>query len=255
MELSTEKSKVLNRIGVVLGSLGLTSVGIPVPAGATELLTASGELALNFKDGKRDAYSAIEKEVQKAITKNYRAWIQADGDAKSDRNLSIKAALAQLDHAILLAKPTLKDMVDNRLNGENFVTTLFDHLPESSLFKQDKIAKQVFNKMLIGVHGLVRGDKDLKPLFDNLVFEEYFVEFDKAQKDRDLKHAETFAHNKEIIDALHTKMGIPVEKLTALFVAAEHEFPDGNYLEAVERAIDNLITKGGNSNEVRSQAP
>ena len=214
-------------------------------AGATELLKGSGELALNFKDGKRDAFSAIEKKVQKAIEKNYREWIKVDGDAKSDRNLSINAALAQLDLAILLAKPTLKDMVDNRLNGESFVTALYERLPEANLFKQDKIAKQVFKKMLIGVHGLVRGDKDLKPVFDNLVFEEFFVVFDEAQKDRDRKHEEILEKHQQQIDAIHSKMGIPVEKLTALFVAAEHEFPDGNYLEAVERAIDNLITKGG----------
>ncbi len=238
MKLSNDSLKSIVGIGVGIGALALGFVSIKVPDHVVQLLTSGGELALGLRDGQGDALVEVTEKVSKAVERDHRQWIAAEFGHKLPDEKAIKAAMDSLGDSILETKPSVNDVVAAGLNEKEFVKALKKRLPENSPYAQESTVEgRLFTAMICGVHGLARTDKNLKPLFDSLSFEKIFDSFGAAQADREEKH-------KEVLDTLHTKYGVPVENLDSLFKAARHEFPEGDYLAAVEQAIQALIARG-----------
>ena len=238
MKLSNDSLKSIVGIGVGVGALALGFVSIKVPDHVVQLLTSGGELALGLRDGQGDALAEVTKEVEKAVENDYRQWIATEFGHKLPDEEAIRSAMDGLGKAILDTRPSVNDVVAAGLNEKEFVKALKKRLPENSPYaRKYTVEGRLFTAMIAGVHGLARTDEKLKPLFDSLSFEKIFDLFGAAQTDREKKH-------KEVLDALHTKYGIPVENLDSLFKAARHELPEGNYLAAVEQAIQALIARG-----------
>ena len=261
MDLSKDCLKNLCSMAIAGGAFALGVSGLTVATGAVELLTSSGNLALDLRDEQKNALNAAAKKVTKAIEKDYATWLDSEVGADWQTQADVEAALAGLADAIQRARPTVQDMIDvghralpdkEDPKKPHLVGLLLERLPEESLYRTNDTATQVFSTLIASVHGIARQDDTLKPVFETLFQEKVFENFDLIRDEMRAGFAAAAKEEKqqEILDALHTLHGVPVEQLKRLFAAAEHEFPDGGYVAAVENAIDALIERGAKPVEI-----
>ncbi|MEO1701504.1 MAG: hypothetical protein AAFR71_05565 [Pseudomonadota bacterium] len=233
MNLSDDCLKSMCTIAIGAGAFAAGLSGVTVAAGAMEIMTASGHLALDLRKSQQKEFNALESCVRKQVERDYKTWLKNECGDDWAKRADVNAALVQLDNALHRARPTVTDMVASGHNPVILSETLLERLPQSDLFRSNEIARSVFTTVMAGLHGLARTDEKLKPLFDSLSWQRAFDEFQNAQDDRDKKHRET-------LDAIHNNTGIPLRTLQPIFDAIEEEFPEEDIEAKVREAVARL---------------
>jgi len=229
MALSDDCLRSLCTMGIGAGAFALGLSGVTVAAGAMEVMTASGNLALDLRKQQSNQFDKLERQMRKSLEKSYPQWLKAEHGDDWQARADVNAALNQLDDALHRARPTVQDMVAAGHDPEALVITMIERLPKNGLYRTNETAHGVFTAMVVGVHGLARTDEALKPLFDTLSWQRAFDEFAQL-KDGQAK----------ILDAIHNNTGIPVRTLEPIFEAIEEEFPTEDVESKVREAIERV---------------
>ncbi|MEL6817481.1 MAG: hypothetical protein AAFP80_02395 [Pseudomonadota bacterium] len=239
MQLSNDCLKSMCTIAIGATALASGFAGVSIAAGAMEIMTASGHLALDLRKEQQKEFDALERQVRKKVERDYKVWLRHECGNDWAKRADVNAALAQLDDALHRTRPTVADMVNAAHNPVLLVDTLIERLPESSLYRSEQVASGVFAAIITGLHGLARTDEKLKPLFDTLSWQKALTALEELKDGQTNIRAEISELKRE----LHTKHGIPIENLEKLFVAAQHQFPNGDYVAAVNRAVEAIIAR------------
>ncbi|WP_375566594.1 tetratricopeptide repeat protein [Oceaniradius stylonematis] len=230
MALSDDCLRSLCTMAIGAGAFALGLSGVTVAAGAMEVMTASGNLALDLRRQQSNQFDKLERQMRRSLEKSYPHWLKTEYGDDWQARADVNAALNQLDDALHRARPTVQDMVAVGHDPNALVITMIEQLPANGLYRTNDTARGVFTAMIVGIHGLARTDETLKPLFDSLSWQRAFDEF--AQ----LKDGQA-----RILDAIHSKTGIPMETLEPIFDAIEEEFPTQDVEAKVREAIQRLI--------------
>ncbi|WP_421856298.1 tetratricopeptide repeat protein [Oricola sp.] len=250
MDLSKDCLKNLCSMAIAGGAFALGVSGLTVATGAVELLTSSGNLALDLRAEQKNALDAAAKKVTKAIEKDYATWLDSEVGADWQTQADVEAALAGLADAIQRARPTVQDMIDvghralpdkKDPKKPHLVGILLARLPEDSLYRTNETAGQVFSTLIASVHGIARQDDTLKPLFDTLSQEKVFDEFGKVH--------DTLAEHGELLHQILAEqkaargVSIDPENLRPLFEAVERELPAADFEGAIREAVAELTAR------------
>ena len=150
LSLSDESARSLCTIGVGAIACGLGAFGgVVLATGAVELMTGSGQLALEVAKNKRGKLAKLETAFTKNIAKAYQGWIKVEFANNPDNQKIVQSALDGMPKALAKSKPTINDMMAAELQGKLLANRLLKRLDENSQYRTSPLAAGIFKDVIM----------------------------------------------------------------------------------------------------------